>query len=455
MSRLKARAAQAAVLGTFVLLVGVGTAAAATKPYALGIAPSAVPGGTAVTMTATFTNETATQQLGSANLFWPTQLSVLSASAPAPASATLSPSCTYGTLTGPCVALRNLALPPGGKVTITMSVLTPPGCAVGPFMWTDEAKQSNDFNGPPGNDLTLDSAHSSLSTTVQGACALKFGTQPRSVVVGQHITGTDYNPLGSPVTVDVLDQNGNLNTSSTAAVTVSLAANPGNAALGGTLTVNAVGGVATFPDLTVSAPANGYTLQASSTGVPSVTSSPFNANDQALTCTSVSTSCTVTDGNGAGNAQIAANAVDSGLLLESTNANAGAPLTCPGYTTNDPNVYEFLSTSANWSKVVTITIRDPANVTTSSAAALLGVQQLCFEAPYEFTTKSGAPAPGTTLPDGTVVYTGLLPNCPQAGGPCHARGSDRTISDPSSPTGFDIVLVANIPAGLPGDPRMG
>ncbi|MEW6278265.1 MAG: hypothetical protein AB1758_06565 [Candidatus Eremiobacterota bacterium] len=46
--------------------------------------------------------------------------------------------------------------------------------------------------------------------------------------------------------------------------------------LGGTLTVNAVAGLATFPDLTVSVGGNGYTLAASAPNLTGATSNPFN-----------------------------------------------------------------------------------------------------------------------------------------------------------------------------------
>ena len=49
----------------------------------------------------------------------------------------------------------------------------------------------------------------------------------------------------------------------TGPVTIALRANPTNAVLGGTRTVNAVAGIATFADLTLNEPGKGYTLVAS------------------------------------------------------------------------------------------------------------------------------------------------------------------------------------------------
>jgi hypothetical protein len=153
------------------------SASAADKPYSLVISPGVVSGGTTITMTATFTNETAHQRLGAANLLPPAQFQVMSASMPPPDTATLSSSCTVGTLTGPCVQLRNLALPPGQSVAVTMSVKVPAATAScqapTAYTWSVQAKQANNFNGS-GNDLNLDLSKSSLTTAI--SCAVNTVT---------------------------------------------------------------------------------------------------------------------------------------------------------------------------------------------------------------------------------------------------------------------------------------
>src|SRR5262249_36090218 len=52
------------------------------------------------------------------------------------------------------------------------------------------------------------------------------------------------------------------NTSYTGNVTIAMASNPGNATLGGTLTLGLVGGVATFSGLSITTAAAGYTIGA-------------------------------------------------------------------------------------------------------------------------------------------------------------------------------------------------
>ena len=81
--------------------------------------------------------------------------------------------------------------------------------------------------------------------------------------------------IAPPVTVRILDANGNL-TTSTASVTIAIGTNPGGGTLSGTLTVAAVAGVATFSNLSINKAANGYTLTAASAGLTGATSNAFN-----------------------------------------------------------------------------------------------------------------------------------------------------------------------------------
>jgi hypothetical protein len=100
------------------------------------------------------------------------------------------------------------------------------------------------------------------------ASSLTFQTQPVDAVKDTAI------PVA--VSVAIRDQFGAVLTTSTAAVTIGLGANPGAATLGGTTTVNAAGGVATFTNLTLSAVGSNYTLVASSGSLAGATSSQFD-----------------------------------------------------------------------------------------------------------------------------------------------------------------------------------
>ena len=154
------------------------------------------------------------------------------------------------TIVGSTIQLRGLSAPAGTSVTVSVVAISP--CTPGDYPWAVIAKQANNFSGDPGNDLTFDAAHSNLVTTMTGTCSLGFGflSQPTDAQVNTNITSQRYVPTGAPVQVQVLDANGTLITSASVPVTLSIANNPG----GGVLTsagVNAVGGIATFPALSI------------------------------------------------------------------------------------------------------------------------------------------------------------------------------------------------------------
>ncbi len=97
---------------------------------------------------------------------------------------------------------------------------------------------------------------------------LVFTVQPSNSMIDSAIVP------GIVVTVE--DGSGNVATTSNALITIAIAANPGNGNLGGTATIAASGGVATFPYMSVTRPGNGYTLTASATNLTTATSSAFN-----------------------------------------------------------------------------------------------------------------------------------------------------------------------------------
>src|SRR5882672_9537534 len=104
---------------------------------------------------------------------------------------------------------------------------------------------------------------------------LDFRVEPTATVAGQ--------PIAPAVQVSVLDASGNLAPSFIGSVTVTLGNNPGGSTLGGTATVAAVGGVASFSTLTLDKTAPGYWLTATATGLSTATSSSFNITAAAAT----------------------------------------------------------------------------------------------------------------------------------------------------------------------------
>ena len=103
---------------------------------------------------------------------------------------------------------------------------------------------------------------------------LSVQTQPAGAVSGLLMT--------TPATVRVLDAADDLAGGFTGPITVTIAT--GTGALSGTLTLNAVGGIVTFPDLSI-AGAGSHTLTFTSAGLTSITSDPFTVTQNAFELT--------------------------------------------------------------------------------------------------------------------------------------------------------------------------
>jgi streptogramin lyase len=133
-----------------------------------------------------------------------------------------------------------------------------------------------------GNPSTLNRT----ITIIGQPSMLAFGTQPSNTTAGSTITPA--------VTVKLLDDAGN-QTTSTTSVTVAIGTNPAGGTLSGTLTVAAVGGMATFSDLSIDKLGAGYTLTAASAGLTGAASGTFNVTAAAATKILVETAA---DGSG-------------------------------------------------------------------------------------------------------------------------------------------------------------
>lgn len=133
----------------------------------------------------------------------------------------------------------------------------------------------------PGAGYSLSAALSSGSTVVRSAyfevapvvatgpsqaSQLQFSVQPQGATTGGLIAPQ----------VAALDTSGAIVTTYTGAVTVALGSNPTGATLLGGQVIDAVGGIAHFPDLSIDRAGTGYTLIASAPGLSGATSAPFD-----------------------------------------------------------------------------------------------------------------------------------------------------------------------------------
>ena len=170
-------------------------------------------------------------------------------------------------------------------------------------LWGVEAKQSNDFSGQPGNDMTLNPASDltplgsftwdPIGTTVNGVFAPAIYTTSAANFPSPSPTVNAFDTCGAP--------KGNYNGPT------QLAYNGHSASVSGPTWLNGVGTVSITP--TVSETNRNLTLTDNASGI-SATSDPFDTQDRI--CTSADTSCAWHNGNNSINAN--ANGPASGSL---------------------------------------------------------------------------------------------------------------------------------------------
>lgn len=179
-------------------------------------------------------------------------------------------------------ALRVTALDSGGvavpNATVTFRVGTGGGTITDSVKTTDASGQATLGSwrlGTAAGAQTVIASVGTISTTFTATAAaaaaqkLAFTVQPTAAAVGAAIAPA--------IRVTVQDSAGNVVTSATNPITLSFSTNPNTAAtLGGTLTVNAANGVATFSNISVSGGGSGFVLLASATGLSSAVSNSFD-----------------------------------------------------------------------------------------------------------------------------------------------------------------------------------
>jgi hypothetical protein len=112
-------------------------------------------------------------------------------------------------------------------------------------------------------------ARDSTKTAASGVPAkLVFLTQPASALEGE--------ALAPAIRVSILDADGRQVANASNPVALTLQANPSSAALAGTTSLAATGGLATFESVSLDKGGTGYTLTATSPGLSSATSAAFS-----------------------------------------------------------------------------------------------------------------------------------------------------------------------------------
>jgi hypothetical protein len=153
----------------------------------------------------------------------------------------------------------------GGTMTGTLSVPAVNGIATFTNLRIDKA----------GAGYTLKAAATGLLGATSNQFTIAAGRATRLAFTVQPSNATGDSSITPSVQVAAQDSFGNLATGFEDSVAVALGGNRPQWALSGTTVVAAVGGVATFSDLSIAATSSSYTLTASAGGLASVSSVPF------------------------------------------------------------------------------------------------------------------------------------------------------------------------------------
>ncbi len=267
-----------------------------------------------------------------------------------------------------------------------------------------------------GTGYTLDATSGGLTPATSAAFDITPGA-PAVLAFAQQPTGSSVGAtIAPPVTVRIQDASGNL-TASTATVSLAFGANPGTATLGGTVSRAAVGGVATFNDLTVSAAAVGYTLAASSGGLTGATSSAFTIGSAASVTAILSD---LPDPSVVGQPVTVGYQVTSvgGSPTGNVTVSDGAGTSCVATVTAGNCALTFLTAGA---RTLTATYAGDANFTGSASA---GTAHTVSQAATTSVIATHTPDPSASGAAVSVTWT-VSPTAPGAGTPT----GNVTVSD--------------------------
>ena len=398
-------------------------ASSAGKCFAVIVSPSAPPAGGTVSFAFTVTNEAPTQQIGSFQITAPANFVITGASVPS-GQGTVS-------FTSGSALFVNLSVPPSGSASATVTAVLP--CSSGSYKWGMEVKQSNDFSGLPGNDFQLDTTNSNLSGNIPSTptCSLAFTSdgQPSGTALKPAVITSGFGSSGGPVKVGVLDASGQLitnsaATSSTAAVTVAIGSNPDSGKLSGTTTVQASGGVASFPDLSIDHSGIGYTLTATTTSPGIAASGPsavFTIFGSLQHCTTTPCSSKSSDTTATGT--VTTPSVGLTEFLGTGIGGASYDCTLPDGTTyqsfSDPFSFDVFDSSgvADPNAQFSGSLDISKSTVQASGRSKASSWQLCYASMTPFTAQLGTS--GTATIGGATFFTGLLPDCSSTqGAPC-------------------------------------
>ena len=311
-------------------------------------------------------------------------------------------------------------------LTLTASGVTP-----GSYPFTVQAARGSNCQG--NGDVTV------------GGTLVVFGT-PASLAFDQQPSNTNAASGITPaVSVKVRDANGNIVATSVLPITLAIGTNPGGGTLSGTLTQNAVNGIASFPGLSINKAGTGYTLTATSGALTGATSTPFTIAGGTIASLAFTSEpsggtasvafpgqplVTVQDPNGNTVTAGQGNNANISLAIVAGTGAAGAALTC---TTNPRQAVAGVATFAN------CRINLPGtNYQLRASTTVAGTTYAATSAAFNIVpADNSAPTVNCTVPNLTIWYADNVTV------PC-------TASDPSglaNSADASFSLSTTVPAG--------
>ena len=127
-----------------------------------------------------------------------------------------------------------------------------------------------------GTGYTLIASASGLTGATSSGFEITAGAPTHLVFIAQPTATTSTNSITPSLQIAAEDASGNIATSFTNAISISISSNPGSGTLSGTTVVSATNGISAFSNLSIDKAGTGYSLSASAGGLTSATSTNFN-----------------------------------------------------------------------------------------------------------------------------------------------------------------------------------
>ena len=287
---------------------------------------------------------------------------------------------------------------PGGTLSGTLSQTASAGVATFSNLSINKA----------GVGYTLTSTTGGLPVVTSTAFNILAGPATQLVFITQPSSANSASSLGT-ITLALEDALGNVETGSTASVSLAIATNAGpGGVLSGTLTTAAVSGVASFPGLTINKIGTGYTLQATGSSFTKV-SSMFNITlgpVSQLVWSAQPTSSNIT----AGSAVLSPTATPLQVTLEDAGGNieVGPSLTVSITIGSNPGSSTLMGTTSATTTTGITNFNTLALNKAASGYTFTATSGVVTASSSSFTIIAGPP---TTFNFSTSTGTGLMNGC--------------------------------------------